>query len=111
MFICRLHKRFNDYAVKTKSLIPDDVYFTQFVPINKKNFENNPFESYYEGLKAQDDNNNGRDNNDDDIDEGLWLNTSIRPHYEVPGMRRSRVDNIAKRFKARQQAEQNYFYY
>lgn len=88
--------------------MPEDSYFPFAA---RKNYENsNPIESMYDGLKGQDDGNMWNNNNDDKIEDGMWMNTYTKPHYEIPGVKRSNpLENIVKRFKTRQNAE-NYLY-
>lgn len=87
-------------------MMPDDNYFPYAA---RKNYENNnPIDSAYDGLRSQDDGESWNNNNDDKID-GMWMNTYTKPHYEILGAKRSNsFDNIVKRFKTRQNAE-NYF--
>lgn len=90
-------------------LIADDIYLPYAL---RKNYENkSPFESYYDGLRGEDDDAgwNSNDDGETKFDDGMWMNTFTRPHYEAPNMKRTSLENMMKRFKARQTAE-NYFY-
>lgn len=104
----RFRRRISDYAGRNKMLIPDDIYLPYAL---RKNYENrNPLESYYDGLRSEDDDSAWNSNDDGEkFDDGMWMNSFTRPHYEVPNMKRSNsLENMMKRFKARQTAE-NYF--
>lgn len=94
----------SDYSLKTRSLTPDDIYFQQFVP--RSSYGNENPESFYDGFKTQEET---AGSDDGSFDDGMWMNTITRPHYEYPAMRRS--ENVAKRFKARQLAENSFFNY
>lgn len=70
---------------------------------------NNPLESFFEELNASDMWNNN-DDGIDKLDDGLWSDNAVQPHYEFPS--RSRLDNNSKRYKPlRHRADdfKNYF--
>lgn len=115
-FLCRFRRHVTDFISRNKMLTPDDGYNFPSYAL-RKNYES-PLDSLYDGLKGQDDNAMRSDNDDDQTDDGVWLNTIVRPRFEIPGtQRRSKtLNSIVKRIKARQSADlpndyKNYLYY
>lgn len=89
--------------------MPDDT----FLPAYERDYENNnPIESFFEEMNSPDMwNNNNDDTPDDKLEDGLWSNNVVQPHYEFPS--RARLDSVAKRYKQmRHRGDfKNYFNY
>lgn len=107
LFIHRIRRRDPEYAVRSNliKVVPDDSYFPFAA---RKNYENNN-----DPLESQDDDDLWNlSNNDDKKDNGIWMNTYTKPHYEITdsfAKRFNSFDKIVKRYKSRQNME-NYLY-
>lgn len=117
LMLCRSKRRIMDYPSRGRNQLSDDMTSPYAID---KNYENNPFDGMYEGLRNEDDG-MMRNNNEDTIDDGIWYNSVERPHFELPGSKRAyKIEKIGKRFKPNQQRASDewknfdfkkYFYY
>lgn len=99
LFSAYRNKRRVPEYVRNRAFSTDDgILFPQQRELNVLNENNNPIDSFFEELNSPDMwNNNSYDDGEDKLNDGLWANNAVQPHYEFPS--RTRSDKIVKRLK------------